>query len=411
MIKMKASDQMIVVVLGIFFALSFFLYYVDFLYVSAKAILLLILVTGCLLTLNRKLPKDNFLKILLIFGIYSTILNAAFFSQTWPEAVYQLLLSVLIPYAIVYVIITLVDTEQKHKGCFYILIFLMFIQAIFIIGQFLNINAFWSVRTAISPLAEDTIRENMSRPVGLAYYAIDLSYQLVLLVPLSFAYFAKKKKYFLLLIPIIIILGSVLSLTRSSVFIILIAFLLFILSRHNKVTKLGLSFLFILLLIFSISFVSLASFERLTTLEDSSAQGRIVLFSQAIKSIREYPFGLGGGGYLTKWSIELTPHNQFLNIAAFYGIPSLVLLLLFTYLLFKTTIFEIKNAKNDYFRTTNFILLLSLMGFTFNSLFHNLGFFAGNSEVFIIIALILSSKRMRISQNEKTHNFSNHASI
>src|SRR4030042_6873000 len=377
----------LIIMMGMLFLFSLFFYYADIQGISPRVIMIIILSAVTFLSF-KKLPKDNLTKMLLIFGVYSTLIRIIFFSEPITDVLKGLTIYIFVPYLLIYIVIANVDTEKKHKDCINILIILTLINCVFIIGQFLDINLFWEIRNLIAPISQD-----VSRPAGLTSYAIDLAYNLVLFVPLSFVYFARKTKSYLLIIPILIMIAVMLSLTRSSTFIILLLFVIFILSSYNKKSKTALFLIFIILLIVSIPLISLTRFERIMTLEDSSAQGRITLFSQAITSIVKYPFGTGSEGYLRAWSTAVTPHNQFLNIAAFYGIPSLILLLIFTYLLFKTSIDEIKNAKNDYFRTINFILLLSLIGFTFNSLFHNTGFFTGNAEVYIIIGLIVASKR------------------
>lgn len=382
-------------ILGVFFILSFFLYYID-IAISPRTLFLVFFAGFAFFILRKKPPVNKLMFILFIFASYSFSLDIFLFSKPLIQSISTFVLAFIVPYLTVYLITALIDSEKKLKNCVSMVIIITFINAVFVIGQFFEIDFFWKLRYFLFPYAMD-----MTRPAGLTAYVIDLSYQLVLFVPLSFINFSNKVKIKHLLIPLILILASIFSLTRTCAFAVLLTYIIFMFSRHYKVNRFVTFAIFLIIGMCIPVMLNTVDVDRLLTYDDESAEMRLPLFTTAIHSMVKYPLGLTKEEYTSVWGTSTTAHNQFLNTGVFYGVPSLILLLYFTYIVFRNSYQDIKSHKDKRKALLNYLFFLSLIGFTFNSLFHNSGFFMSNSEVYIIIGLMIAYRKLQRNKMKK----------
>jgi len=244
---------------------------------------------------------------------------------------------------------------------------------------------------------------------GLAGYSVPFGYQLCAAIPLTFALLLSVKsrlgKMWWLSLLSLLGIAVVLSVQRSATIasmagIILITW--FYLSRYRLLyTSLGVSFGTIVYFSAGLYFS-----KKFVVLSTASTLARIPLWITALLVGLYHPLGTGVAGYMeaaravygmvshlpaSQYALELTSHNQFLNILGYYGFPGLFLLLIFYFLLFKILIHAYKRApKGTFVHNAGLGLLGASVAYVVNSLFHNAGPFIGDLVNWYYIGLILA---------------------
>ncbi|HDN74013.1 MAG TPA: hypothetical protein ENG16_03195 [Archaeoglobus sp.] len=240
---------------------------------------------------------------------------------------------------------------------------------------------------------------------GLAGFSVAFAYELCISVPLVFGLTLTrqyKKKFGVIFL--ILLLALLLTQTRSAIIGALVGMAVvtrFSLARGRlKTTLLILSLGTIVYLLFGI-YVN----PRMMAFTKGSAIKRLPLFLTATLTGFAHPLGVGRESYLEVASgffeeveelpgadvvLKAAPHNQFLNMLAFYGFPGLVLLLIFYVLLFRL-LRPIKNYA-PFLKGAQVGLLGGFIAYLVNSLFHNNGPFIGDiiNWYFIGVALAIN---------------------
>jgi len=90
-----------------------------------------------------------------------------------------------------------------------------------------------------------------------------------------------------------------------------------------------------------------------------------------------------------------TPHNLFLNAFVFYGLPGLLLTTFFLYHLSLILIDFGRNRKNLPFKLSwiNSGATVSIVVFTFNSMFHNESFLSGSILPWWSLGIMVASRK------------------
>ena len=137
---------------------------------------------------------------------------------------------------------------------------------------------------------------------------------------------------------------------------------------------------------------------------DESALARIPQTIVGVKIFLSNPMGIGVGqfqsysaAYFKQVShlsgateiLRTSSHNQFLNTAVYFGIPGLILLLLFYKRIFKS-LSHLRHTQQEPFLNALAIGLIgSFISYIINSMFHNAGPFVGDPFNWYLIGMVL----------------------
>jgi len=245
---------------------------------------------------------------------------------------------------------------------------------------------------------------------GLATYSIPFSYQLCTFVPLVFglciSHAVKHRKVFFMIF-LLLLLSLFLTQARSAIAGTLLGIVVVMWSVQRKLKRalLFLSFGALAYLLYGV-YVN----PRIITFAEPSAQARLPLFIAALWTVLAQPFGTGRAAYTEVASgfyglieklpeaemiLEHTAHNQFLNMLGYYGIPGLVLAILFYVLLFQLLRMGKTTAVSTRFLSGMKVGLLgSFTAYLINSLFHNAGPFIGDPFNWYFIGLALATNKL-----------------
>jgi len=313
------------------------------------------------------------------------------------------------------------DTEIRHvRFLTYTLIFAMVVSAIVGIGQFFIGGPFvrlWELTGGYHPKLGEV---QIGYIAGLAAYSIPLGYQLCTCVPLVFSLVVSRStRYRKTLGVIFLILSLALFLTQSRSAVIGgsvgVAVVMSLLSarRNLKRPLMVLSLGAVAYLVYGM-YVS----PRMTTLTEYSAQARLPLFIVAFYTGITHPLGTGREIYLEVASsfheiveempsatavYEFTAHNQFLNMLGYYGLPGLVLLIMFYIFLFRLLrASKSPGISHPFLNGARIGLLGAFTGYLVNSFFHNAGPFIGDPINWYFIGLALAVRKLATQfQREK----------
>jgi O-antigen ligase/polysaccharide polymerase Wzy-like membrane protein len=279
--------------------------------------------------------------------------------------------------------------------------------------QFAGVEAAWRLRESLGEesavLGAITARV---RPPGLTYFAIQLSYQLVSVIPLvgslwlaTRANVARRRLYGL--VCAILILGLAATLTRSALggAVAGLGTVILLARRRQRVMWLT---IIAVLTVAVIGFFDLSERRGLTT--DQLMSDRLPHFITAVRIAWDNPFGIGGlsqfNEYAAQYYAEIadlpgaeavlksTAHNQFLNILVAFGIFGLFGLLWFYRALFKLLGRVRRDAHGAGVRTLAAGLIGGNVGYIINASFHNPGPFSGDLFSWYWIGLSVALARI-----------------
>ncbi|HPQ94911.1 MAG: O-antigen ligase family protein [Thiothrix sp.] len=278
--------------------------------------------------------------------------------------------------------------------------------------QGIDLHAAWNLQEVlmnlqnkvISEEIQSQITEALSRPPGLALYAIPQTYMLLTAMIFS-AYLvlgrttSMQAQLLLMVVNLLLLGGIAVSETRSAIGAALLILGLVYLYRFPRLTViLGLMAMVLGAVLWFIKSGQMLD-SRLVSLEDESAQGRKTLYKFGIELFIQHPFGYGFNfdsvQYAQTYFINSEPffhydpdekahyivpvHNSILNIVHTYGFAGL--LVLFYYL----------SRLVDGFWYRYVFIGASL----FNSAFHNAGIMTGDLFIDVAIGALLYESWLR----------------
>ncbi|MEW6417129.1 MAG: O-antigen ligase family protein [Nitrospirota bacterium] len=346
--------------------------------------------------------------VLLLWGLFTDFLINKVPLKNFYASFARLWLPVLIALLLYFFI-----EKEKHLDKFiYIIIFGVSISGLIGILQF-----FWGgVFYDIVPRPENM---NISSGVifGLSGMPHIYASQLASTIPLILSIILSQHKFrkILLISFAILTIALILTFVRSAIYGCTIGIITLFLFRLKKKIAIKINILIvILLLLFSVLSGMTEHGKRLFQVE-GSALGRIPLAISAFYIAKDNPFGVGRGKYTEEveeylWQLKrfeyyhvvtvTTPHNQFLNVLVYWGIPGFLLLLFFYYKILKQVNIIRKTTNNEYLKTLSIGLFCSYIAYIINSLFHNNGAFTGDpfhwyfiGLTFCLIKLTIYNKR------------------
>ncbi len=245
---------------------------------------------------------------------------------------------------------------------------------------------------------------------GFGYHNMNLfGLQSAIIFPINFylIFSEKVKKYKIYAVASLIILTllSVLTLNRGTFIVLFVQlFFLFFIKKARNLVKVFLIagvlsgiYFSKLIMIYLFRFFS-GSHGMLT---DQSAVNRIFLWEVGLKTMINYPLGIGADAFQYFWikagintSFFGSPHNILLDIGVSYGIPALLVFILIIFKIFQYINFLVKYDKNykDLYRCFRISLIgYILIGFiTGGELSHLSGFMYPNNGYTLILIIIFA---------------------
>ncbi len=391
-----------------------FLAYLNNLYLAGVPVRsLLILFIGLLVVVQQPqllmqlgLPNRVY-GLLMLVGLLISLLNEVSLSDiiSGELKLLQSYLVVLVSYFIVS------NLGFKYLAGAFLLLVLP--SALIGILQALDVNKAWLLHDLLMALQNKVIsveiqaqmQEALSRPPGLALYAIPQTYMLLSALIFSSywvlsAQLKTRDQWLLLAVNIILVGGIFASETRSAMGAALFTLLAIYIWRFRS-TVVMLSGLLVALgaVVYLIQTGDAALESRLMSLDDQSAQGRKTLYKYGVDLFLQHPLGYGFGfdtvEYATNFFINaqnifsygpeekaqyIVPvHNALLNLVHAFGVGGLAL---FTYYLYRLL--------DGYWYRYVF-----LCGALMNSVFHNAGILAGDLFIDMVIAAFLYESRLK----------------
>jgi hypothetical protein len=265
---------------------------------------------------------------------------------------------------------------------------------IFAVFQYLGIGFAWQIREIIGDIQYETIQNRefirgRSRPMGLGYTPIELSYLLVsCYISILILYYTKAISPRFFFASLILILAcTVANQTRSALLGILVSEVFRFLSQG------GLRRYLVVILAAVAANIAMNIIEmgdnRFTSFQDQSAMGRQVLYLFGVRLFVDNPLGLGWGfhpsdyawlywEHLTEFGkpqivFRLELHNAFLNYLLVYGLMGLA----------PVVFLALARPK------TALLFALVFVSYFVHCLLHNKGFFYTGLMVWIPVAIFL----------------------
>jgi hypothetical protein len=336
--------------------------------------------------------------ILGIFAVFFILSLLAFFLARWG---YNLNLSFfrflfllpkfLLQLAMVFVITIYFISRNSMSRFLTLLVILTAVSALVGFGQFLGISWFWKLKYLLTTNPDAYIEKfihshnDPQRAVGLSLYFIPLSYETLLVFPLSLFLVFKntgRQRIFYGIISFIILLGIISSKTISAylgVFIILI----FLLGKKKYSNIIG-----VILLITGIVSLSLPHYVYSIF---ATLKIRVGFWIVALLTVSHYPWGIP---FLREYGVfssqfynvvrnfcgdivGASPHNQFLNTFISYGVISIFPYAFFLWYIFRRIMFCQKEI--------SLFLQASVIAYFAHSFFHNLGPFYNDVFFWVIM--------------------------
>ena len=297
------------------------------------------------------------------------------------------------------------DQERVLK----FLIVIISVSAIIAILQFIGIDAMWNIRKFIQEPTDRVVATQLARRTnvpGLAYYNVQLCYQLVSVLPFAmgmYFYSSKKEKDKVLYkyALIIIIVASVISTSLSAILGIAVSMIVFYFTIRKKIRvkkkRSGLmAFVFLLALGFS------GMYDQVLN-PDSSAYGRFPLALAAIYSLIQQPWGYGSHDPETYRFIselfnlsgasavgEVSAHNSFLNTGVSSGIAGLLLAFLIYIYIVKSMFSQLKKTRDSFEIYLYASAIAFMAGYFIQSSTHNAGLFNGDVFAWLILSVVFA---------------------
>ena len=323
----------------------------------------------------------------------------------------RILVGVIIAFSIWFL-----TTELWHlRFVTYVLIAAITVSAVVGIGQYFIGGPFirlWELTGGYLPKLWEV---HLGYIAGLAAYSIPFAYQLCTSVPLVFGLCIFRSVWCrgtLFAIFLLLFLSLFLTQARSAVIGALIGIAMILWIRRRG-WKLGSVLLFLIIGALAYLLYGMYVTPRMITFTEFSAQARPPLFLVALWTGFTHPFGTGRVAYTEVASgfygsvqelpsaeavFEYTAHNQFLNMLGYYGIPGLVLVIIFYVFLFRLFgIGEAVSLNAGFLNGMRAGLLAGFASYLINSCFHNAGPFIGDPVNWYFIGLALAANKLAIS--------------
>ena len=320
-------------------------------------------------------------------------------------------LLVLINYVKTFILFFTFYSFSKLNGlgsyCLKLISILVSVSLFFAILQYFDFDIAWEVRGLFPDTGDDVVRyqiENRVREPGLAYYSVQLQYQINSFIA-AVSIFLMKSKFFKYYLYSFAIISFILNLKSALVGILIFYF---IVSKSNikrsDYFKVLIGFLLIALLLFSVQmdvwYVSIA--ERVTFLiigfyiisqNPFGVVNRENELTNAIYALEQYSEYLTYSEYLYRMSF----HNIFINISLDTGWIGLAILVSLYFMLYS---FYKKHGSASNYALVGKAFLISNLALTMT---HNSGPFTVDPYFWIINATLIGLIKFQKDKDRVTH--------
>lgn len=359
--------------------------------------------------------------LLLFWGIF---INALLI-QTPPSSYIRWAITFFATFSVAIAIPYLINDIKKLKHFFYWVAFVLSISALVGILQFSIGEPFYSIQSFLGkvPIA---FSGAIARPLGLSHTYINFSYDLLAMLLLMIGiigYYipdSPKESFYIKVVTAIIVIALLANFTRSAIGgAIAGGITIFLLTKERKKKHISIFVAIIMLLIAGIyaSNITLKSYSRALTLQDSSALGRLPLFKLGFVIAKNNPLGVGSGHiymqeakkyYSKVKSLEAskvvltqTSHNHYLLILSYYGIPGFFLAMWFLWKITSMGRSLLNLAPNPFLKGIGLGSIGFFVGYILNTSFHNAGFFKGDNFFWYVLGIILAAYNIVSRESEK----------
>jgi len=304
-------------------------------------------------------------------------------------------------------------TKHRLSVLVYALMGTISLSAFVAIMQFFNVPSFLGLRTLVVQfISESETHQRLlaTQPgaPGLAPYTVTLAYQAAFIAPVTLSLFwgvsRRWQRLLLATCTFVLFLGLIATVVISGILGTLVAFgvVTWLWSEGRMLWR---TFGFIVLLVLLTNLIAPGMLVR-QTIADSNTWARIPAFLLATMVTLRNPLGVGIGRYSAsidpflseianlpglEIALGTAPHNTFLNVLAFFGIPAFTLYLIFYVHLGRSVLrlLQCGEATGDPLVKA---FVIGLAGaFTanlLNSLVHNAGLFYGDQITWYGIGML-----------------------
>ncbi|MEO8085695.1 MAG: O-antigen ligase family protein [Bacteroidota bacterium] len=217
----------------------------------------------------------------------------------------------------------------------------------------------------------------------------------------------KIKRWFLLAVILFSMIGTFLPTSRTGALVLFVSLIAFAVKTKVKIKKWIMPTIIVGLLIFfivpEVVWVRISSVGRISELRE--ADSRVKMYTTIVQMLQKYILtGVGCGNYWKHWAVDngltnimtiyepLAPHNAFLMIWIFWGLPAF---LAFIYLMFVFSNALEKNIFHNRQKASVYIFILMIpVIYLFYSRFHHKVFSVG-------IGMMLGARFWNIFDEEK----------
>ena len=374
---------------------------------------------------TRGIRMDRPLFYLLLFVVGTLILHAVTTTGEMPSTK-QYLWPILILFGIGYIAF-----YTRHLGSMlYWMVIWMSISCFVAIMQSMDIGIAWDLRLAIGGIPEDEALKHQIverfKPSGLAYFSVQLAYQISVIFPFSLLFLVRSqssinKRGFMLLVTILIGLGAVVIESLIAIGTVFLSILIvYYYSKRiswRHLAKLTAGLMFIMVILFYAG-----RLDRLANIRtDGNALSRLpmaivgaMIVSENLRGVKNSQIDKEksrvGGSLISNMAgsdmvSEMGLHNSFLSAAVKHGIIVLLCYIsIYIYILFRLRKL-IKNS-NRYNKILYITISTSVLCYVSQSLFHNAGIPTGDLQGWFICVIAIS-----VSSNQNEDLFANRIQI
>lgn len=379
----------------VFFAMEFYLPYLDvgpvplanyFLLLFAFAGLVLLVSGRAIISKTYLWSFPPALLVLTLFSIVLAAMTAGINLAEWAKPITTKILIPLFLFILTYYLVRFLGVDTFIK----ILVAIAGLSGFVAVGQALSVDFFWRLRAVFGAEGQSEIADQLyNRPMGLSFYAIELCYELVLILPLACYLWAKHKHLLRGLLVLAIVAGILATRTYSAILAVLSMCALYLLlkKRYLLLGALG-------SLVLSGTLYVLSEEALVSKVMRESTYARWPEAVLASKVILHNPLGIGYENYHKhaqdhfgsimqmrgyKVALSHTAHNQILNSGIYYGWIMMALTLYF----YGRYVKRLWLQKNPLLQA----LFIAHVGYFVNSMFHNNGVLMGDRIYWHVIAL------------------------
>lgn len=324
---------------------------------------------------------------------------------------------VVVPFSLMLASVYFVNSQRRFMLFLYCIAGGMAISALVGIFQFFSFDWAWDLHALLNPFVGEGLAPvdiyARTRIPGLAPYSVPFAYALCAFSPLFIALSSSPRRPKSEIIcfrsaAVISGIAILLTLSRSAILGFFISIAYIGISGKSVARKILISILGAFMVLAALLIPNVHTRIRSNNENERGTLARSVL---GLRIALQNPLGTGGASQAYTESVDSnfgaiyeyqgaqasnieSPHNQFINTLAYYGVAGFILLIACYYCIFKL-LREIREIPGSKFISSCAVgLEASFIAYTIHSLFHNAGPFIGEIYIWYLVAALLMLNRM-----------------